>query len=103
MGPNAKNRPYCELWKMLDALARERTVRGPYNIAYQVQDATGYKVSGQSVSKHLYGKSVPKRQFVIAFTEAFELTSYERERLAWLYTYGSQSDAADSRRLAVEF
>lgn len=33
MGTNAKNRPYCELGKMLDTLARERNVRGPYNIA----------------------------------------------------------------------
>jgi len=37
VGTNAKNRPYCGLGKMLDALARERDVRGPYNIAHQVR------------------------------------------------------------------
>src|SRR5829696_5979182 len=51
-------------------------------------------------SKYLYGEYSPKREFIKAFTDAFELTSYERAELAWLYTYGSRSDAADSRRLA---
>jgi hypothetical protein len=41
MGTNGKGRPYCELGKVLDALAREREVRGPYNSARQVQDVTG--------------------------------------------------------------
>ncbi len=98
METSGKNRPYCELGKMLDALARNRDVRGPYNIAYHVQEATGYEVTGQAVSKYLYGESFPKREFIKAFTEAFELTSYERAELAWLYTYGSRSEAADSRR-----
>jgi hypothetical protein len=100
MGTNAKNRPYCGLGKMLDALARDRDVRGPYNIAHQVQDTTGFEVSGQAVSKYLYGEHLPKREFIKAFTVAFELNSYERAELAWLYTYGSRSDAADSRRLS---
>ena len=100
MGTNAKNRPSSELGKMLDALARDRDVRGPYNIAHQVQDTTGFEVSGQAVSKYLYGEYLPKREFIKAFTVAFELTSYERAELAWLYTYGSRSDAADSRQLS---
>ena len=100
MGTNGKNRPYCELGKMLDTRARDRDVRGPYNIAHQVQKATGFEVSGQAVSKYLYGEYLPKREFIKAFTDAFELTSYERAELAWLYTYGSRSDAADSRRLS---
>lgn len=98
MESSGKNRPYSELGKMLDALARNRDVRGPYNIAYHVREATSYEVTGQSVSKYLYGESVPKREFIKAFTDAFELTSYERAELAWLYTYGSRPDAADSRR-----
>jgi hypothetical protein len=99
MGTNAKNRPYCELGKMLDALARERDVRGPYNIAHQVQGLTGFEVSGQAISKYMYGEYLPKREFIKAFTDAFELTSYERAELAWSYTYGSRSDVADNRRL----
>ena len=100
MGTSGKNRPYSELGKMLDALARSRDVRGPYNIAYHVREATGFEVSGQAVSKYLYGESVPKREFIKAFTEAFELPSYERAELAWSYTYGSRSDVANNRRLS---
>ena len=100
MGTSGKRRPYCELGKMLDALARERKVRGPYNIAQYIQNVTGYEVSGQVLSKYLYGENVPKPEFVRAFVEAFELTSYERAELAWLYTYGSRSDVAHSRRLS---
>ena len=47
MGTSSERRPYCELGKMLDALAREREVRGPYNIAHQVHNAAGFEVSGQ--------------------------------------------------------
>lgn len=98
MGTSGKRRQYSELGKMLDALARNRDVRGPYNIAYHVREATGFEVSGQAVSKYLYGESVPKRPFIKAFTDAFELTSYERAELAWLYTYGPRSDAVGSTR-----
>ena len=100
IGTSGKSRPYCELGKVLDALARERDVRGPYNIAHQVQDTTGFEVSGQALSKYMYGEYLPKREFIKAFTDAFELTSYERAELAWLYTYGSRSDVADNRRLS---
>ena len=47
METSGKRRPYCELGKMLDALARERKVRGPYNIAQQIHNAAGFEVSGQ--------------------------------------------------------
>lgn len=67
-----KSKPYCELGKLLDSLARDHDVRGPYNIASYVEDAPGYEVSGQLVSKYLYGKSRPKPEFVEAFADAFE-------------------------------
>ncbi len=87
-----KNEPYSELGKVLDALARSRDVRGPYNIAYYLSDTTGRKVSGQLVSKYLYGESVPKQTFMQTFAEAFELTPRELEELAWVYTYGFRLD-----------
>lgn len=37
MGTNGKNKPYCQLGKELDALARSRDVRGPYNIAHYLR------------------------------------------------------------------
>ncbi len=84
-----KSKPYCELRNLLDNLARYRAVRGPYNIASYLKDAAGYKVSGQVVSKYLYGHSQPKQEFVGAFADAFNLTPQERAELAWGYAYGS--------------
>ena len=82
-----ESKPYCELGKLLDDLARDHNVRGPYNIASYVEHATGYEASGQMVSKCLYGKSRPKAEFVEAFADAFRLTPRERVELAWSYTY----------------
>lgn len=92
------HKPYGDLGKMLDDLARERDVRGPYNIAKHVENVTGHEVSGQLLSKYLYGEYVPKREFVRAFSEAFELTARERSELAWVYTYGTQPK---QERLAI--
>ena len=83
-----KSNPYCELGKLLDSLARDHDVRGPYNIASYVENTTGYEVIGQVVSKYLYGHIQPKPEFVQAFAEAFKLTPQERAELAWGYAYG---------------
>ena len=86
---NSKNKPYSELGKLLDALARSRDVRGPYNIAKYLGDITRHEVSGQSISKYLFGTNEPKRAFIVAFADSFELTGQERAYLAWVYAYGS--------------
>ena len=88
MGTNGKNKPYCQLGKELDALARSREIRGPYNIAHYLRDVAGYEVSGQAVSKYLYGEYLPKHAFIAAFTDAFSLAPEARRKLAWVYTYG---------------
>ena len=88
-GMAGKSKPYCELGNLLDNLARDRAVRGPYNIASYLKDAAGYEVSGQVVSKYLYGHSQPKQEFMGAFADAFNLTPQERAELAWGYAYGS--------------
>ena len=80
---------YCELGKELDALARSRNVRGPYSMARYLNATNGYECSGQVISRYLYGKSVPKRAFLEAFADAFDITEQERMALAWVYTYGS--------------
>jgi hypothetical protein len=95
IGTSGKRRPYCELGKVLDALARSRDVRGPYNIASYLRDVAGFEVSGQAVSKYLYGESWPKHAFIGAFTEALNLTSYERGKLAWVYTYGVSPETTE--------
>ena len=82
------DKPYGELGKLMDSMARAHDVRGPYNIAQRVTTVTGYKVTGQAVSRYFYGDSWPKPAFVSAFAEALGLTRDERDALAWSYTYG---------------
>ena len=89
---SGKDKSYSELGRILDDLSRDRNVRGPYNIAHQVQSLTGYEASGQVVSQYLYGRSSPKRVFIAAFAEAFELTPQERGKLAWVYAYDSRPE-----------
>jgi hypothetical protein len=95
---SSKDRPYGELGKMLDDLARERNVRGPYNIAQHLQSLSGYEASGQVLSQYMYGRSFPKREFIAAFAEAFKLSPQERGRLAWVYAYDSRPE---HERLAI--
>jgi len=94
---STKNKPYSELGKVLDDLAHSRGVQGPYYIAYYLKDAIDYEVSGQAVSKFLYGKSLPGHAFIKAFADAFGLTPQERRELAWVYTYGFRLDNAEGR------
>ncbi len=98
MKSGGRLKPYSELGKLLDSLARRRHVRGPYNIAWRVRETTGYKVSGQTVSKCLYGQSLPRRMFIEAFCDAFELTQQERSELAWTYTYGDLPEVKARRK-----
>jgi hypothetical protein len=97
MGTNAKNKPYCQFGKELDALARSRDVRGPYNIAHYLRDVAGYEVSGQAVSKYLYGEYLPKHALIAAFTDAFSLAPEARRKLAWVYTYGRFPQAEEDK------
>jgi hypothetical protein len=91
------DKPYGELGKLMDSLARTRDVRGPYNIAQLVTDVTGHRVTGQAVSRYFYGDSRPGPAFISAFAQAFELTKEERDELAWLYTYGTRLDGRPSQ------
>jgi transcriptional regulator with XRE-family HTH domain len=88
MGVRTKNKPYSEFGKVLDALAQSRGVEGPYNITHHIESVTAHGVSGQALSKYLYGKSQPKQRFIKAFADAFELTPQEQIELAWVYAYG---------------
>jgi hypothetical protein len=78
---------YCELGKVLDILARKRDVRGPYSIARQINTGAEYKVSGQTISRYLYGSIRPSPNFIKAFVQAFELSKEESDKLARFYTY----------------
>jgi hypothetical protein len=80
---------YCELGKVLDILARKRNVRGPYSIARQINTGAQYEVSGQVISRYLYGSTRPSPNFIRAFVQAFDLSKEECDTLAWFYTYES--------------
>lgn len=86
------DRPYSELGKLLDRIARDHDVRGPYNIAQRVTAATEHRISGQAVSHYFYGESRPRPSFIKAFAEALDLTHEERDELAWFFTYGVHLD-----------
>ena len=81
-------KPYCELGKLLDSIARKRDVRGPYCIARRINAVAGYEISGQAVSRYFYGSSWPGSDFMGAFVQTFDLSEGERHTLARFYTYG---------------
>src|SRR5215204_4215973 len=97
MGTNGKNKPYCQLSKELDALARSHDIRGPYNIAHYFRDVAGYEVSGQAVSTYLYGEYLPKHAFIAAFTNTISLSPETRRKLARVYTYGRFPQAEEDK------
>jgi hypothetical protein len=85
-----EQKPYCKLGEVLDEQSRARHVRGPYNTAKHVREATGFKVSGSSVSGYFYGRTHPPPEFNAAFVEAFSLEEDEIRRLAYVYTLGKE-------------
>jgi hypothetical protein len=92
-----EKKPYCKLGEVLDEQARARDVRGPYRVAKHVREATGFKVSGASVSAYFYGKSNPAPKFNAAFVEAFSLEEDEISRLAYEYTLGKEPSPPQPR------
>jgi hypothetical protein len=93
---DSTDRNYSELGELLDTIACKRNVRGPYLVAKHLTDATGCQMSGQEVSRLLYGESYPRPSFIAAFAQAFGLSIEERDRLAFLYTYGELQDGNES-------
>jgi hypothetical protein len=81
---------YSELGKLLDSMARKRNVCGPYAVAKRVTEVAGYQISGEDVALLFYGVSYPNPSFIAAFADAFELSTEERDRLAWFYIYGEE-------------
>lgn len=81
-------KPYSDLGKVMDALARKRDVRGPYNVGKFVREKTGTGPrSGSAWSQIFYGESHPQPKTMRAFTEAFELTDEEVGALARAYMF----------------
>jgi hypothetical protein len=95
------DKPYSELGKLLDSIARKRDIRGPYNVAKWISGTTDYQISGQGVSRIFYGLTWPKPSFIAAFAQAFNLSFEERDSLAWFYTYRQFPDENSSSPLKL--
>ncbi len=80
-------RPYGKLGVALDAIARERNVRGPYRVAAFIRERTGGGPRGSHWSQVFYGEKYPSPQVMKRFVQAFELSESEVERLASVYLY----------------
>ncbi len=89
-------RPYSRLGKMMDRLARERDIRGPYVLADYLSswaEESGWegKVPARgTVSDYFRGKAYPHRNIIDLFTEALDLSARGQQELAWVYTFESR-------------
>jgi hypothetical protein len=82
---------YSPLGLVLDDLARRRNVRGPTSIARHIKNRMGYGPSPSAWQQILTGETKnPERKNIKQFADAFELSSEERVRLAWVYVYGEE-------------
>jgi hypothetical protein len=80
-------RPYSELGKVIDQLARARDVRGPNAIAAYVKERTGAAPGRSAWHKILYGDINPSRETMRRFAVAFELDEEETKQLAVMYIF----------------
>lgn len=78
---------YSELGQVLDELARERNIRGPYRVAAFVKEQTGEGPGGTAWSQFFTGESRPKHRNIGLFARAFKLSTEERRELADAYTF----------------
>ena len=80
-------KPYSELGKRLDELARSRDVRGPKAIAEYVREKIGEGPGRSAWGQILYGEIRPTTKTMRQFIEAFELDEEQAAALALLYVY----------------
>ncbi|HEX2183705.1 MAG TPA: hypothetical protein VHH10_15595 [Rubrobacteraceae bacterium] len=83
-------RPYSALGEVIDELARERNVRGPYAVAGYMKARLGEAPTGAAVSKWMYGDSRPTRENMQRFADAFELSRTEKITLSFAFAYGQK-------------
>lgn len=89
---------YTELGNVLDELARQRNVRGPYNVANYIREKMGHGPNGSAWSQIFRGVTKhPERENMLLFTLAFELTAEERRRLANAYLFLGLGDRPTPR------
>jgi hypothetical protein len=75
----------------MDALACQRTMRGPYSVGRFVRQRTSAGPKhGSAWSQIFYRESHPQQDTIRAFAEAFELTGTERQRLAYTYAFDEE-------------
>jgi hypothetical protein len=80
-------RPYSDLGKLIDELARSRDVRGPSAIAAHVRAQTGEGPGHSAWSQILYGDITPTVRTIQLFGQAFALDEEEVTRLSRRYVF----------------
>ena len=86
--------PYSKLGDVLDEIARDRNVRGPYNVARYVQERTGDGPGGSHWSQIFYGKKEASPRVMKRFSLAMNLTEEEEVKLATAYLFRGMAAAA---------
>ena len=84
--------PYCDLGKLLAVMALKRSACDPFAVAQRIVEATDHAFDPEEVLDYLEGARCPNPRFIPAFAEAFSLTTEERKRLAWVYTFSELPD-----------
>ena len=79
-------REYAPLGKVMDRMARERNVRGPYAAATYIEKQTGEEMPGATMSKNWYG-SRPSPRTLQLFVQAFGLSDREVNELTWVNSF----------------
>lgn len=80
-------RPYAELGKKMDAIARSRNVRGAKAISEYVRSKTGNGPGRSAWSQILLGDIRPTPRNMALFRRAFDLTDEEEVSVAMEYTF----------------
>jgi hypothetical protein len=85
---------YSPIGEVMDRIARERHIRGPYNVGRYVQEKMGEGPSGSAWSEYFRGESRPKPTVLELFRDAFSLTEKEEDELARAYAFPEPSELA---------
>lgn len=84
--------PYRDLGKLLAVMALKRATCDPFAVAQRIVETTDHAFDPQEVLDYLEGARCPNPRFLPAFADAFSLTTEERKKLAWVYTFSEPPD-----------
>ena len=89
MGKEKGRKPYTGFGRTLRKLMWARDVASWTTLCEMIEETTGRHFAHQSMSKYAAGTTPAPHEFVQAFAETLDLTTNEREQLAYQYTFFS--------------